>query len=162
MKKAFAIFLFVLTTAAFNASAAEVLATIVDVTPVFSDRYQQTRVCDVIQGRQPQQDSAVNSGSVIGGIAGALLGSRVGDGNGRLAATALGAVTGAMTGDRLAQRDSQPQQACRWVQQVNQQVSGYHVTYAYQGEHFYTSLPYDPSRGGAVSTIRAEMTLSLR
>lgn len=162
MKKAFAIVLFALITAAVNASAADVLATIVNVTPVFSDRIQQTQVCDVVQGGQSQQHSAVNSGSVIGGIAGALLGSRVGDGNGRLAATALGAVTGAMTGDRLAQRDSQPQQVCRWVQQVNQQMSGYRVTYAYQGEHFYASMPYDPSRGGSVSTVRAEMTLSLR
>lgn len=161
MKKAFAIALFALITAALNASAADVLATIVNVTPVFSDRIQQTQVCDVVQGGQ--QHSAVNSGSVIGGIAGALLGSRVGDGSGRLAATALGAVTGAMTGDRLAQRDSQPQQVCRWVQQVNQQMSGYRVTYAYQGEHFYPPrMPYDPSRGGTVSTVRAEMTLSLR
>lgn len=162
MKKAFALVLFALTTASFSASAKDVTATIVNVTPVYSDRIQQMQVCDVVQYSQPQQVSAVNSGSVIGGIAGALLGSRVGDGNGRLAATALGAVTGAITGDRLAQRDSQPQQVCRWVQRVEQQVSSYRVTYAYGGDHFQTSLPYDPSRGGMVSTVNVQMTLSMR
>lgn len=39
--------------------------------------------------------------ALIGGVVGGLLGSRVGGGNGRNAATAIGAVTGALTGDRL-------------------------------------------------------------
>ena len=39
--------------------------------------------------------------ALIGGVAGGLLGSTVGGGNGRNAATAIGAVTGALTGDRL-------------------------------------------------------------
>jgi len=162
MKKALAFVLFAISAATLNANAKDVVATIVNVTPVYSDRIQQTQVCDVAQGGQYQQVSAVNSGSVIGGIAGALLGSRVGDGNGRLAATALGAVTGAITGDRLAQRDSQPHQVCRWVQRVEQQVSSYRVTYAYDGEQFVSMLPYDPSRGGSVSTVNVQMTLSMR
>lgn len=161
MKKAIAIIALALV-AAVNVNAKEVTATIVSVSPVYADRAQQVQVCDVTQGIQPQQLAPVNAGTVIGGIAGALLGSRVGDGNGRLAATALGAVTGAMTGDRLAQRNSQPQQACRWVQRVEQQVSSYRVTYAYQGDQYEAFLPYDPSRGGSVSTVTAQMTLSMR
>lgn len=39
--------------------------------------------------------------ALIGGVAGGLLGSTVGGGNGRNAAAAIGAVTGALTGDRL-------------------------------------------------------------
>lgn len=39
--------------------------------------------------------------ALIGGVAGGLLGSTVGGGNGRNAATAIGAITGALTGDRL-------------------------------------------------------------
>ena len=38
--------------------------------------------------------------ALIGGVAGGLLGSNVGKGNGRTAATALGAVAGAVIGDR--------------------------------------------------------------
>lgn len=161
MKKAIAIIALALV-AAVNVSAKEVTATIVSVTPVYADRVQQVQICDVAQSVQPQQVSPMNAGTVIGGIAGALLGSRVGDGNGRLAATALGAVTGAMSGDRLTQRYSQPQQACRWVQRVEQQVSSYRVTYAYQGDQYEAFLPYDPSRGGSVSTVTAQMTLSMR
>lgn len=39
--------------------------------------------------------------ALIGDVAGGLLGSRIGSGNGRNAATAIDAVTGALTGDRL-------------------------------------------------------------
>jgi uncharacterized protein YcfJ len=145
-----------------NVHAKDVMATIVNVTPFYTDRVQQTQVCDVIQGDRPQQIAAVNPGSVIGGIAGALLGSRVGGGNGRLAMTAVGAVTGAMTGDRLAQRDSQPQQSCHWVQRAEQQISGYRVTYAYEGDTAQAVLSYDPSRGGSVSTMMAQTSLSIR
>lgn len=42
------------------------------------------------------------SGPTIGGIAGALLGSQVGGGNGRLVATGVGAIVGSITGDRVA------------------------------------------------------------
>lgn len=161
MKKAIAVIALALA-ATVNVNAKEVIATIVSVSPVYSDRVQQVQICDVAQGSQQQQLAPVNAGTVIGGIAGALLGSRVGDGNGRLAATALGAVTGAMSGDRLAQRNNQPLQACRWVQRVEQQVSGYRITYAYQGDQYEAFLPYDPSRGGSVSTVTAQMTLSMR
>lgn len=39
--------------------------------------------------------------ALIGGVAGGLLGSTVGGGSGRNAATAIGAITGALSGDRL-------------------------------------------------------------
>ncbi|MEP6790004.1 MAG: glycine zipper 2TM domain-containing protein, partial [Ramlibacter sp.] len=41
-------------------------------------------------------------GTVIGGVAGGLLGNQVGGGHGREAATALGAVVGALTGNNIA------------------------------------------------------------
>jgi len=162
MKKAIAYVIVALATATtLHANAKDVTANIVNVTPVYSDRTQQTQICDVVAGDQ-QEQSAVNPGSVIGGIAGALLGGQVGNGNGRVAMAALGAVTGALAGDRVAQRTSQPQQVCHWVQRVEQQVSGYRVVYAYEGDTYETVLPYDPSRGGSVSTVNVNMTLSMR
>jgi uncharacterized protein YcfJ len=162
MKKAIASAFFAIAAGvAINANAKDVTANIVNVTPVYSDCTQQTQVCDVVSGDQ-QQQSAVNPGSVIGGIAGALLGGHVGNGNGRVAMAALGAVTGALAGDRVTQRSSQPQPVCRWVQRAEQQISGYRVAYAYEGETYETVLPYDPSRGGSVSTVNVKMTLSMR
>lgn len=162
MKKAIAsLFVAFVAAAAFNANAKDVTANIVNVTPVYSDRVQETQVCDVIQGGQ-QQQSAVNPGSIIGGIAGALLGGEVGNGNGRVAMSALGAVTGALAGDRVAQRSTQPQQVCRWVQRNEQQITGYRVVYAYEGETFESILPYDPSRGGSVSTVNVKTSLTMR
>jgi uncharacterized protein YcfJ len=165
MKKALqlAFFFAVAAAASLEANAKDVMANIINVTPVYTDQVQNQQVCDIVQSDQSQQVGAVNSGSVIGGIAGALLGSRVGGGNGRLAATALGAVTGAMSGDRIVQqRSSQPQQVCRLVQRTEQRISSYRVTYEYQGDSGQGILPYDPSRGGTVATIPVQMSLSLR
>lgn len=165
MKKALSLVLIfaVAAAASMSANAKDVMATITNVSPIYSDRVQHQQVCDLVHNDQPQQVGAVNSGSVIGGIAGALLGSQAGGGNGKLALTALGAVTGAMTGDRLAQQQrSQPQQLCRVVQRVEQHISSYRVSYQYQQETYLSILPYDPSRGGAVTTVPAQLSLSLR
>lgn len=165
MKKALSLVFFfaVAAAASFGVNAKEVMATITNVTPIYSENTQSQQVCDMVYD-QPQQVGAVNSGSVIGGIAGALLGSQAGAGNGKLALTALGAVTGAMTGDRFAQqqRSNQPQQVCRWVQRSEQQISSYRVTYQYLQETYQSMLPYDPSRGGAVTTVPVQMSLSMR
>lgn len=128
----------------------KVLATITNVSPVYSERVHTQQVCELVSNDQTQQVGAVNPGSVIGGLAGALLGSQAGGGNGKLAFTALGAVTGAMSGDRIAQqqRNNQPQQICRNVQRLEQQISGYRVTYQYQQESSQSIMSYDPSRGG--------------
>jgi hypothetical protein len=49
----------------------------------------------------PVQAQEINTGNVVGGIAGALLGSNVGRGNGKLAATAAGGIVGALVGGNI-------------------------------------------------------------
>lgn len=92
-------------------------------------------------------------GAVIGGVAGAVLGNQVGDGNGRAAATALGAVVGAFAGDRVANHryDSdryepvqRQVQTCQTVNELQQRLTGYQVTYEYRGQSFTALLPQDP------------------
>lgn len=92
----------------------------------------------------PVQAQEFNSGNVIGGIAGALLGSNVGRGNGRLAATAAGGIVGALVGGNIErnngyyygatpQRGYAPQQpyASTYVQPAPQYQQSYNtVTYA--------------------------------
>lgn len=157
-------FLVVAAAASMNVDAKDLMVNISSVTPIYSSRLQNQQVCDVTYGEQSQPAGAVNPGSVIGGIAGALLGSQVGGGNGRLAMTALGAITGAMSGDRVAQqqRPAQPQQSCHWVQRSEQYISSYRVTYEYDGEIFQSSMSYDPSRGGEVKVVPVKMSLSMQ
>ncbi len=90
-------------------------------------------------------------GAVIGGVAGAVLGNQLGKGHGREAATALGAVVGAFTGDRVANRggdryEQVPRQVqtCQTVNDVQQRLTGYQVSYEYRGQQFVALLPQDP------------------
>ena len=91
-------------------------------------------------------------GAVVGGVAGAVLGNQLGNGHGREAATALGAVLGAFTGDRLANRDQADRyeqvprqvQTCQTVNDVQQHLTGYQVTYEYRGQQFTALLPENP------------------
>ena len=93
-------------------------------------------------------------GAVIGGVAGAVLGNQLGNGHGREAATALGAVVGAFTGDRVANRgqgdryEQVPRQVqtCQTVDEVQQRLTGYQVTYDYRGQQYTALLPQDPGR----------------
>jgi uncharacterized protein YcfJ len=93
-------------------------------------------------------------GAVIGGVAGAVLGNQLGQGHGRTAATALGAVVGAFTGDRVARRgrDARTEQVprqvqtCQTVNEVQQRLTGYQVTYDYRGQQYTTLMPEHPGR----------------
>ena len=97
-----------------------------------------------------QQRSA--GGSIIGGIAGALLGNQVGGGSGRVAATAAGA----MVGDRVdndGRNVNQPQQLqeqavrqCRTVESVESRTTGYDVTYDYRGRNYTSLMARDPGQ----------------
>jgi uncharacterized protein YcfJ len=92
-------------------------------------------------------------GIVGGAVAGGLLGNQVGKGHGREAATAAGAVIGAIAGDRIA--NSQPQayvnqprevRSCRTVNDVQQRLTGYRVTYEYHGQEYTTVTRDQPGR----------------
>jgi uncharacterized protein YcfJ len=93
-------------------------------------------------------------GAIIGGVAGGLLGNQVGNGRGREAATAAGAVIGALTGDRM--QNNQPAQvvqapprevrSCRTVSDLQQQQTGYRVTYEYHGQMYTTVMREQPGR----------------
>lgn len=102
-------------------------------------------------------------GAVIGGIAGAVLGNQLGNGHGREAATALGAVVGAFTGDNLSNRNRGDRyeqvprqvQTCQTVNEIQQRLTGYQVTYEYRGQQYTTVLPYDPGR-----SLQVQVTVS--
>lgn len=100
----------------------------------------------------PVQQQRGAGGSIVGGIAGALLGSQVGGGNGKVAATAAGAIAGAMVGDRVENDgravgtgvQEQAVRQCRTVEAVETRNAGYDVTYEYRGHTYTTYMDRDP------------------
>lgn len=98
---------------------------------------------------QVEERNRSAGGSIIGGVAGAIIGNQVGKGNGRTAATAAGAIAGAVVGDRLENDDrrvvsERPVQQCHNVDHWETHNNGYAVTYEYHGHRYTSVLPYDP------------------
>jgi uncharacterized protein YcfJ len=115
-------------------------------------RVEQVRTprqeCRTEYVQAPVQQQRGSGGTVVGGIAGALLGSQVGGGNGKVAAAAAGAIAGAMVGDHVendgrnnynGQVQEQAVRQCRTVEAVESRNAGYEVTYEYRG-HTYTEV----------------------
>ncbi len=99
--------------------------------------------------------------TVIGGIAGAVLGSKIGDGSGRYVGTAVGSMVGGMAGRSIydnAQRERTVQRGrvrvCDPVPVGNGRygddyygdgrVSGYDVTYEYGNRTYHTRTDHHP------------------
>jgi uncharacterized protein YcfJ len=160
MKKLISLVVLFAMAVSVSAQAKDVVGNIVRVVPLYSERQIPQQVCEYVTSNQADH-SAMNPGTVIGGIAGALLGGQVGGGNGRVALAALGAVTGAVTGDRLSQNSTQNQQVCHTSYRTEQQVISYRVSYEVDGEQYQLSMPFDPSEGGMVRTIPVHMVPSI-
>ncbi|HQT25194.1 MAG TPA: glycine zipper 2TM domain-containing protein [Burkholderiales bacterium] len=143
--------------AAFAANASD----FTDTAKVVSSRpiYQTytTQECHMVTVEAPPQAQGERQmgGSILGGVAGALLGSQVGQGSGRVAAGAVGAIAGAIAGDRIqnsqAQSGPTQQQVCRDVQR--REITGYEVRYIYAGHRASTVTNYPPG-----NTINIEVT----
>lgn len=125
------------------------------VEPQYSSVNQPTQKCDVrtVQETIPGHTDRSYAGAAIGGVAGGLIGSQVGRGNGKTAATAIGAVVGALTGDNIDNRDNYtpPQTTTRDVQRCYlednyvQKINNYKITYEYKGRTDTFFSPVAPS-----------------
>ena len=113
--------------------------------------------------RVTRQDTGAPIGpaTVLGAIAGGVLGHQVGGGHGKDAATAGGAVVGGLIGNQI-DRDqgivappsermeverrpvTREVERCRTVREVREVPVGYDVRYRYGNREFTTRLPYDP------------------
>ncbi|MFC3109477.1 glycine zipper 2TM domain-containing protein [Undibacterium arcticum] len=157
------VFSSVLPFASSFAASFDDIARVINVTPNQERYVQQQQVCDSANIPVSYQGSSDRSagGSIIGGVAGALLGNQIGGGNGRTVATAVGAIAGAMTGDRLDNRGNgyhgEPSRSCHWENNVTSRMNGYVVTYDYNGHSYTTVMPYDPGQ-----QIRVSISVSPR
>ena len=141
-----------------SAQAYEAFANVVGVQPITEQVSRPTQQCWTENQQVVQQAPQRNYlGAILGGVAGGLLGAQVGKGNGRVAGAAVGAGVGAIAGHAVANRNAgtyvtnQPVQRCEQVNNYESVITGYHVTYDYDGQRFSTRMPYNPGNQLRVS-----------
>lgn len=126
-------------------------ALVIAATPTYRQVSMPRQECvteDVSVQVQPQGRS--NTGALIGGVTGGILGSEVGGGRGRYAATVAGAIVGTIVGERLdnpqqpVQYATQQVQRCRMVNDIQQELSCYNVTYRYGGKDVMVAMARHP------------------
>ncbi|WP_150629299.1 glycine zipper 2TM domain-containing protein, partial [Pseudomonas fluorescens] len=95
-------------------------------------------------------------GSVIGAVAGGLLGNQVGGGNGKKIATVAGAVGGGYAGNKvqegMQERDTYTttQTRCNTVNDISSKVIGYDVRYSLNGKEGKVRMDHEPGNEIAV------------
>lgn len=121
----------------------------------YSDRgYDDRRYDDRYPNAQGTQTGR-NVATVLGGIVGAALGSKVGGGSARYATAAVGSMVGGMAGRGIyetTQRNRQPKPritVCDPVREgsysnTGSNVTAYDVTYEYAGRQYVTRTDYHP------------------
>ena len=155
MKRAALLALLATGTVAVQAQSFVDRARVQQVEPQYESVQVPRQECtsQVVNEAQPVAANRSYGGAIIGGVAGGILGNQVGKGHGKEAATAAGAVIGAITGDRIA--NNQPQayayqprevRSCRTVNDVQQRLTGYRVTYEYRGQEYTTVTREQPGR----------------
>ena len=123
-------------------------AQVISVTPLSGPQ----RVCtdQTVTERRPQSDDHQVAGTVIGAIAGGVIGNQFGHGKGRALTTAAGAVGGGIAGKKIQEAHQEGDTVTRVVKRCRNVVPGkdspqlYDVVYAYQGQNLHARLDYDP------------------
>lgn len=123
-------------------------ARVVSVAPVTGPH----RVCTnetVTEQRRPDDHRQV-AGTLIGAIAGGVIGHQIGAGRGRGLATVGGAIGGGVIGKQI-QKNQQSRDTvtrvvrhCRMVDESATNAPLYDVVYAYQGQNLHVRLDHDP------------------
>jgi uncharacterized protein YcfJ len=109
--------------------------------------------------QQQQNDSSLNEGTILGALAGGIIGNQVGGGDGKKAAVAIGAVTGAMVGNNMHQQQQQPsrnqyqpnQQQCETT--FEQRIVGYSFVVEYNHLQMQGFMNRQPQIGESVQVI---------
>ncbi len=146
----------VCTAGAFAAQAEAFIdnARVHNVEPQYENVSVPREACRVewVTETRRMNDGPHYGGTVIGAVAGGILGNQVGRGHGREAATAVGAVVGALAGNRIASANryepvqEAPRQVtrCQTVSDVQSRITGYRVDYSYRGQNYSTFMRNNP------------------
>lgn len=138
-------------------------AEVISSTPVYESVNDPRRECWEERVGYESTRRRDYGGAIVGGLVGGLLGNQIGKGSGRSWGTAVGAATGAIVGDNIDNDGHRSvagapryEQRCRQIDNWSRQLSGYDVTYRYQGQTYTAFMPYDPGR-----TVRVNVSVSL-
>lgn len=112
-------------------------AEVLGVQPVVERISTPREVCKdvVVTRRSPVKDQHQIAGTVIGALAGGLLGNQVGAGSGRKLATVAGAAAGGYAGKKIQENmqagdtHSAVETRCSTVNETSEKVTGYDVEY---------------------------------
>lgn len=129
----------------------------------------------------PSSDRTIGAGTVIGAIVGGVVGHQFGSSSrGRDHGTAAGVVVGGLLGNAIenspssgssrtnydpqpARVDYTPEtrtvQRCETINDAREQISGYNVTYRYNGRDYQTRMAYDP---GSTINVRVNLAPEIR
>ncbi|MDE3736875.1 MULTISPECIES: glycine zipper 2TM domain-containing protein [Pseudomonas] len=129
---------------------AEVLA----VQPINETVKTPREVCnDVAVTRQrPVKDQHQIAGTVLGAVAGGLLGNQVGGGSGKKIATVAGAVGGGYAGNKVQEHMQEgdtyttTETRCKTVTDTSEKLVGYDVKYQLDGKVGQVRMDHDPGR----------------
>eukprot|EP01030_Chromulinospumella_sphaerica_P010326 gene10326-10132_t len=127
-------------------------AQVLAVEPVKTQIKTPREVCkDVAVTRQaPVKDQHQIAGTVVGALAGGLLGNQIGGGTGKKIATVAGAVGGGYAGNKvqegMQERDTYTttQTRCNTVNDISDKVVGYDVRYSLDGKEGKVRMDRDP------------------
>ena len=127
-------------------------AQVTGVQPVKQTVKTPREVCkDVTVTRQaPVKDQHQIAGTVLGAVAGGLLGNQIGGGNGKKIATVAGAVGGGYAGNKVQEgmqnRDTYTttQTRCNTVNDLSEKVVGYDVKYSIGDKAGQVRMDRDP------------------
>ncbi len=99
--------------------------------------------------RTDEHGRKIGAGTVVGAVAGGVIGHQVGSGRGNDVATGLGAIIGGLVGNQIdknntgeKRQDDLDFSRCRVASQGN--VQGYDVRYNYRGRDYATRMDRDP------------------
>lgn len=141
-------------------------ATVVDVEPVKETVRTPREVCkDITVTRQrPVQDEHKIAGTVIGAVAGGLLGNQVGGGNGKKLATVAGAAAGGYAGNQVQGRMqagdtyTTTETRCSTVTDTSERVIGYDVSYDLDGRPGRVRVDHKP--GTQIPVVDGQLVLT--
>lgn len=134
-------------------------AQVLAVDPVKKQIKTPREVCkDVTVTRQrPVKDQHQIAGTVLGAVAGGLLGNQIGGGTGKKIATVAGAAGGGYAGNKvqegMQERDTYTttQTRCNTVNDISDKVVGYDVRYMLDGKEGKVRMDRDPGNQIPVS-----------
>lgn len=153
------------TSAASSGAAQGPMARVLSVQPNLEQIIETRQQCSQEVQTVTQPTATSNSGAVLGAIAGGLLASNVGKGNGNKVAIAAGSATGALVGKNMADQQAAAQtstrtvEVCKPVNTVREQVRDYAVRYEFDGREYQVNLPRHPGQWLKVNVSHSVSTI---